>query len=122
MRSCGGFFAAENSGDAAVAQHENAIRAAQQLREFRAHQDDSLPRGRKPIENFVDVLLGADVDAARRVIQEQNVRIGQQPTREQHFLLIAAAQGAYGHVAGRGFQPERGMDLPQSRGVPRLAG
>ena len=40
----------------------------------------------------VDVALGADIDAARDVVEQQDGRLGQQPFLEQHLLLVAAAE------------------------------
>ena len=36
--------------------------------------------------------LGADIDAARRLVEQENARLPKQPLRDHHFLLIAAAQ------------------------------
>ena len=40
----------------------------------------------------VDLRLGADVDAARRLVENENARIGEQPAGNQHLLLIAAGK------------------------------
>ena len=36
--------------------------------------------------------MGANIDPARRFIEDQELRFGQQPTRKQHLLLIAAGE------------------------------
>ena len=36
--------------------------------------------------------LGADVDAARGLVEDQELRIGAEPSRQQHLLLIAAGE------------------------------
>jgi hypothetical protein len=41
----------------------------------------------------VDFRLGADVDAARRLVDDQHLRPEREPLREHHLLLVAAAQG-----------------------------
>ena len=41
---------------------------------------------------FVDLLLGADVETARRVVQDEHPRLGVQPFRQHHLLLVAARQ------------------------------
>ena len=38
-------------------------------------------------------LAGADIDAKRRLIEQENLRLGGEPSRQQDFLLIAAAEG-----------------------------
>ena len=53
-----------------------------------------LPRGGQVVDDAVDVLLGADVDAAGGVVEEEDVGIAQQPAGEQDLLLVAAAEGA----------------------------
>ena len=78
--------------DAPFVQHQDPVAAAQQFRQFRTDQDDRLFRGGQLVDDAVDVLLGADVDAARRVVEEEHVGIDEQPSRQQHLLLIAAAQ------------------------------
>ena len=44
------------------------------------------------VDEAIDILLGADVDAARRVVQKEHVGIDQQPAGQQYLLLIAPAQ------------------------------
>ena len=41
----------------------------------------------------VDFRLGADVDAARRLVDDQHFRPEREPFRQHHLLLVAAAQG-----------------------------
>ena len=36
--------------------------------------------------------LGADVDAARRLVEDQQLRVGAEPARQQHLLLVAAGE------------------------------
>ena len=42
----------------------------------------------------VDLRLGADVDAAGRLVQQQHARCGGQPLADHHLLLVAARQRA----------------------------
>ena len=42
----------------------------------------------------VNLLLGADVDAARRLVQEEDPRLDSERAPDQDLLLIAAAQRA----------------------------
>ena len=41
----------------------------------------------------LDLGLGADVDAAGRLVEDEQLRLGGQPAGEQHLLLVAAAEG-----------------------------
>ena len=45
-------------------------------------------------DELLDLGLGADVDAARRLVEDQQPRCGGQPAREQHLLLVAAGEVA----------------------------
>ena len=47
---------------------------------------------RELVDQPVDLGLGADVDAARRLVQDEQHRLPRQPTREHHLLLVAARQ------------------------------
>ena len=42
----------------------------------------------------IDLLLGADVDAARRLVEDQDLGLDRKRPADQHFLLVAAAQRA----------------------------
>ena len=42
----------------------------------------------------VDLDLGADVDAAGRLVEDQEPRLRRQPLRQHDLLLVAARQGA----------------------------
>lgn len=41
----------------------------------------------------IDVMLGTDIDAAHRVVHQNDRRTGPQGSGEQHFLLVATRQG-----------------------------
>src|SRR6202020_553525 len=43
-------------------------------------------------DKLVDLRLGTDVDAARWLVEDENLRLGHQPARDQDFLLIAAGK------------------------------
>ena len=51
-------------------------------------------------------MLGADVDAARRIEAKQGLEAGGEPSRDHHLLLVAAAQAAQFRLgAGVDLQP-----------------
>ena len=58
----------------------------------RAEQDDGFALGRHCAQRKVDLALGLDVDAAGRIIQEQDRRLERQPFRQRDLLLVAAGQ------------------------------
>ena len=51
-----------------------------------------LPARRNRIDQLVNRLLGADVDALRRFIENQHLRSGVEPARDQDLLLIATGE------------------------------
>jgi hypothetical protein len=44
------------------------------------------------VDELIDLLLGADIDAAGRLIQDQHLGPGQQPLGDGHLLLVAAGE------------------------------
>ena len=73
------------------------------------------PLGGEPVDDRVDLVLGADVDAARRLVEDEDRRLRHQPLGEHDLLLVAARQAlrrrpsiepalmlsAAGHLASR---------------------
>ena len=43
-------------------------------------------------DHLVDLRLGADVDAARRLVEDEHFELPRQPARQHHLLLVAARQ------------------------------
>ena len=54
-------------------------------------------------EQQVNIALGADIDAAGRLIEDDDIRVVQQPLGDNDLLLVAAGQVARNLVAGRSF-------------------
>ena len=52
----------------------------------------ALPWSASELQQLIDLGLGADVDAARRLVEEQDIAIARQPFGDDHLLLIAAGQ------------------------------
>ena len=52
------------------------------------------PSARDAAQDRVDLRLGADIDAARRLVQDEHARIGDEAAAEKDLLLIAARQRA----------------------------
>ena len=69
----------------------------------RGDEDDRLAGAGERVEPAIDVGAGADVDAARRLDQDEDVGVGEVPAREQRLLLVAAGERAHRHL-------ERGGD------------
>jgi len=50
----------------------------------------------EPVDQFRNLQLGADVDAARGLVEQQHLGRSQQDLAEHDFLLVAARQRATG--------------------------
>src|SRR3954471_5969928 len=87
-----GVTARELRNEAAIVHHGDAITHAEQLRHLRGNHDNALPLVRKTIDQRVYLVLGADIDAARRLVQDQHFRICEQPLAEHDLLLVASRQ------------------------------
>ena len=68
--------------------------AVQKLWELGTDQQDGRTGAAQFFDHAIDVLLGAHVDATRGIVEEENIGMELEPARQQHLLLIAAAQVA----------------------------
>ena len=68
---------------------------AQHLGQLGRDHDDRLALVGERVQQLVDLALGADVDAARRLVEEQDVAIAQQPFGDHDLLLVAAREQAH---------------------------
>ena len=69
----------------------NAVTHAKNLRHFGRNHDDGKTLSRKFGDQPVDFRLGADVDAASWLIEDEDFRLGEKPTSDQPLLLVASA-------------------------------
>jgi len=63
--------------------------------EIRMHGEALL---REAADDLVDLALGADVDALRRFVEDEQLGLGREPAGEGDFLLVAAGKAAAGRV------------------------
>ena len=77
-----------------------------------------MPLVRKLVDDPVDFGLGADVDAARRLVEDQDLRADLEPARQQHLLLVAAGEAADRDDGARRADAER-LETPCWRGSAR---
>ena len=68
---------------------KNPVANSQELRQFGRHDDDDFAQSYQFADEEVHLVLGADVDSARRFIENDDLRIRFEPPRDQQFLLIA---------------------------------
>ena len=81
-----------DADDPAVAHDADAVAHRQQLVVVRGDQDHALARGGQPVDQAVDGDAGADVDALRRLVEDEEVGIGEEPAGDDDLLLVAAGQ------------------------------
>src|SRR5271166_2153967 len=87
-----GVLAVDDAGHAPLVHDENAVAHAENLRQLRGnHQDRDALRGEFGDE-LVDLGLSADVDAARRLVEDEDAWACQQPAGDKHLLLVAAGE------------------------------
>ena len=72
--------------------HGDAIAHAEDLRQLGRDHDDRHAALGKLLHQLVDFRLRSDVDALRRLVENQERRLRRQPARQRHLLLIAARQ------------------------------
>ena len=82
--------AVKKSGHATIVHDHDAITHAENLRHFGSNNDHSKTLSGEFGDQPVDLRLGADVDAARRLVEDQDARIGEKPTPDQTLLLVAS--------------------------------
>ena len=93
--------------DAAVAQHDDAVAEAQHLLELGRDEEHRHAVLGEVDDELLDLGLGADVDAARRLVEDEQPGRGGEPAREQHLLLVAAREVAHERVGVAGTDVER---------------
>ncbi len=88
-------LARDLADDPAVAHDDDAVADADQLGHLRRDDDHRAALRRERGDEAVDLLLGADVDAARRLVDDDDARIELHHFGQQKLLLVAAR-----HLAG----------------------
>src|SRR5438045_3839958 len=83
------------AGEPPAAHHEHAVRVVEDLGDLVGDQQDGHAAGGERAHHFVDAVLGGDVHAHRRAVEDQQPRLRRHPFREHHTLLVAARQRAH---------------------------
>src|SRR5271165_4186693 len=106
--------------DAPAAKHDDAVGQGEYLVELDGHQQQRLARVALGDDALVDEFDRADVDAARRLADQKDLRVALDLAREHELLLIAA--GEIGGLEQRRARPHvEGLHLALRVGYDRLA-
>ena len=84
----------ERPHDPPAGEYEDAIADLRKLLVVGAGAEHRGPLARSLVEGLEQRLARADVDALRRLVEDEQLRLGLQPLGEQHLLLVAAAEEA----------------------------
>ena len=77
---------------AAVAHDDDAVADVDQFLGVGRGEQDGLPAGREVGPDALDLAPRADIDAARRVDQDEDAGVGREPAGDLDLLLVAAGQ------------------------------
>src|SRR5207302_5061942 len=94
------------AGGAALVHHEHADGETEDLEHDRRDEQDRDPLLEQLADQLEDLLIRADVDPPRRLVEEEHTRPARERPREHDLLLIAAGERADGRVDPRGADPE----------------
>ena len=82
----------ERPGNPSAAQDDRTVASLDDFLGFRRNQKDRRSLTRQLCPDALDLGPGSDVDAARRVDQQQDAGVGGKPARDLNLLLIAPAE------------------------------
>src|SRR6476469_6855520 len=102
----------------ALLEHEHPVHQLDQLVDLGREHHDGDPLGRELREQVVDVELRAEVDAAGRVVDQQDGWLGGESAGDDDLLLVPAREG-HDPVAGASELDAKPVDVP---GQTPLAG
>src|SRR3954453_9693114 len=85
-----GLRVVENASILAAAEHHHAVRQAQHLVEIGADHDDGEPLLGQGGDDIVDLRPGANIDAARRLVEDDDLGLAGDILGQHHLLLVTA--------------------------------
>src|SRR3954447_15288418 len=110
-----GLGAGELSGQPAFVHHQDANGHAQHLRQLGGDHQPRRALAGELAQQAVDLGLGAAVDAAGRLVDDQQLRVRRQPLGEHDLLLVAARQRADDIVEPVVFELQLGAPFGRQR-------
>ena len=82
----------KDTGHPTLAHDQDTVGHTEKLRHLGGYHDDGVALLGKLTHDLVDLVLGADVNAAGRLVKDQDVCLREQPTADEYLLLVAAGQ------------------------------
>ena len=118
-RSRGGRARSRGSSAAirALAEDQHAIHQLDVLVDLGREHHDRHPLRGEVQQQRVEVALRVDVDPARRIVEQQHLRLGRQPPRHHDLLLVAARQRGDRVLGIAEHDPQRGRRTPAAARV-----
>ena len=86
----GGFVGVQLASNPAFAHDHHPVAHAQDFGQLGRNHDNRLALLRQVVEQVVNLAFRAHIDAAGRLVEDQDVGIGGQPLADDHLLLVAA--------------------------------
>src|SRR5215813_3608099 len=87
--------------EASAAHHQNPIRHSQKFWQVGRDHYDGRARFGKLIDLAINFRPRRHVNAARRFVEQEDLRVSEEPPREQRLLLVASAQASHRFCGGR---------------------
>src|SRR5690606_25703190 len=106
----GGVLGGQFAGDPALRHDDDPVAHAEHLGQITGDHEHRGARGRQFVDQLVDLDLRADVDAARRLVEDQHLGVRQQPLADDDLLLVAAGQRPHVLPEARHAHPELPRD------------
>ena len=78
--------------DLAPAHHQDAVAHREQLLDLGGDEEHGAAIAGEPVDDRIDLDFASDVDAARRLVHEEDRRLRHQPLGEHDLLLVAAGK------------------------------
>ena len=85
--------AVQGADDASVADDEHAVAQPDELVAVGRRDEHGHAVGNGVLDDRVHLVAGADVDALRRLVEQQHLRLQPEAAPDHHLLLVAARQG-----------------------------
>ena len=96
-------FALNLARQISLTHYHDPIAYPHQFGDFRGDHDDCFTCLHQLTQQQIDIALRTDIDTARWLIQNNDIRLIEQPFCDYNFLLVAARQIAGNLIARRSF-------------------